>query len=521
MFDTEDNSQGRVYWINFYNGVEHVAFDHPHRAIEWITAQSGVFWAVNLEYDLINLFGPLLDVLCVLTYGGFGLLKTSVYGKPIQFRNTLRHWPLSVEEMGQQLGYPKLPFDPTSLTYCQRDCEITYRFVQVMTEKYRQIGMDQVKATLPSTAMKFFLKHFCQVRWQRHGDPDIWRFLSQARYGGRTEIFYTKPVTGSIYEYDINSSYPYAMKTEQFPDLDTMVEGPKAPDFDREGIACCTVRAPDCSLPVLPYKAERQSKLLFPVGTLTGFWTYPELRCAMNAGYQMLRVHRAIEYQAIPSPFARYIDHLYQWRQQVKETDPLLSYTLKIAMNSTYGKFGEEGELTVISRGKKHTMRQIPKHSNMVWAAYILAYGRINLYRYLCEASRKGRLLYCDTDSVFVQTETAPFLSSSALGALQHKGTYQSAHFKLPKTYRVDEEIKAKGVPLDKQSEEPEHLKREFFDGEVAEYLKPYRWLESKKLREQPNVWRTVTKQMSAEYDKREILPDGSTCPLRIGVDRS
>jgi len=518
VFDTEDNSKGRVYWVNFFNGQRHVSFDNPHRAIEWILDQEGVFWAVNLEYDLINLFGPLMDLLCVLTYGGFGLLKASVYGKPISFLNTLRHWPMSVEEMGERLGFPKLPFDPTSLVYCQRDCEVTYRFIETMTEKYRAMGIDEVRATLPSTALRFYLEKFCHVRWERHGDMSVWKFLSMARYGGRTEIFYTKPVKGRVYEYDINSSYPYAMKTERFPNLDTIQLGKKSPDFSAEGVACCTVTCPDIEFPLLPYKSERGSKLLFPTGTFTGFWTYPEIRKALDLGYQIERVHRCIEYQSIKSPFAKYIDFLYSWRQKVRATDELMSYTLKIAMNSTFGKFGEEGELQVISRGKRYTLRQIPDHSNMVWAAYILAYGRLNLYTYLIQATERGELLYCDTDSVFVKTNRPPFDDSKELGQLGKKGCYNYAHFKLPKLYQVDNHYKAKGVPLDKQrKEDMEHLKREFFDDGIAEFLKPYRWLESKKLKEQPNVWREVTKQINATYDKRTTYRSGKTWPLCIG----
>lgn len=517
VFDTEDDSQGRVYWINFFDGREHASFDHPHRAIEWILAQRGIFWAVNLEYDLINLFGPLLDRLCVLTYGGFGLLKASIYGKPVLFLNTLRHWPLSVEEMGERLGFPKLPFDPTNLAYCRRDCEVTYRFIEQMIEKYETIGMQEVKATLPSTALRYYVDRFCKVRYMRDGNPETWKFLSQARYGGRTEIFWTKPVRGAVWEYDINSSYPYAMRTERFPNLETARIGVRSIDLSREGVAQCTVTVPAMELPLLPYREPDTKKLIFPVGKLSGTWTYPELREAERVGCSIETVHQAIEYESMPSPFTEYIDYLYQWRQKVKADDPLLAYTLKIAMNSTYGKFGEEGELTVISRGVRHTMRQIPKHSNMVWACYILAYGRLNLYRYLLAAQSKGRLLYCDTDSVFVQTWKQPFPSSSELGQLGLKGRYEYAHFKLPKLYQVDTHYKAKGVPLDKQRKnDMEHLKRTFFEEGVAEFLKPYRWLEAKKVNEIPNVWREVTKSVNAVYDKRKVYKDGKTWPLTI-----
>jgi hypothetical protein len=518
VFDTEDDSQGHVYWVNFFNGTEHVPFSDPHRAIEWILDQDGLFWAVNLEYDLINLFGPLMDLLCVLTYGGFGLLKASVYGKPISFLNTLRHWPMSVEEMGQRLGYPKLPFDPTSLAYCQRDCEVTYKFIQSMMEKYALMGMEEVRATLPSTALKFYLTNFCKVRWQREGDLSIWKFLSLARYGGRCEIFYTKPVRARVYEYDLISSYPAAMRSQVFPNLDTIQTGRKSASFEREGVACCTVTCPSMEFPLLPYKSESGGKLLFPTGTFTGFWTYPEIRKALEIGYRMERVHRCIEYDAMASPFRRYIDFLHSWRQRVKKTDELMSYTLKIAMNSTFGKFGEEGELQVISRGVRYTLSQIPDHSNMVWAAYILAYGRLALYRCLQEASGLGQVLYCDTDSVFVKAARAPFPDSHELGGLAKKAVYQYAHFKLPKLYQVDASYKAKGVPLDKQRKaDMEHLKREFFHDGIAEFLKPYRWLESKKLKEQPNVWREVTKQINARYDKRVVHRSGKTWPLHLG----
>jgi hypothetical protein len=517
-FDTEDDSKGSVYWINFFNGVEHVSFNHFHRAVEWILEQRGDFWAVNLEYDLINLFGPLLDQLCVLTYGGFGLLKANLFRRPVRFFNTLRHWPLSVEEMGVRLNYPKLPFDPQNLAYCRRDTEVTWYFIQEMLKRYRELGIEDIKPTLPSTALALFREKFCSVTYFRHPSLDAWRFLSQARYGGRCEVFYTKPVRGTVYEYDINSSYPFAMRTEQFPDLETVSLFVEDPDFRREGVATLSIVAPVSQYPLLPYRRADDGKLLFPTGRFTGTWTYPEIRCALDYGYTVERVHGAIEYDAMPSPFRSYIDFLYEKRQAVKESDPLMSYTLKIAMNATFGKFGEEGDLQVLSRGKRYSLHSIPKHSNMVWAAYILAYGRINLYKYMMQAAEKGELLYVDTDSIFVRSRNRVFRSTGDLGGLAHKGTYGFAHFKLPKLYQVDDSFKAKGIPSDRMNKAfPDALKKQFFYDGIAEFLKPYRWLEAKKLHEQANVWHEVTKTLHAEYDKRVTRTDGRTWPLKIG----
>jgi len=519
-FDTEDDSKGRVYWINFFDGEQHYSFDKQERAIEWILEQRGDFWAVNLEYDLVNVFSALLDQVSVLTYGGFGLLKASLYGKPVKFYNTLRHWPLSVEEMGDRLGYPKLPFEPTNLEYCRRDTEITWRFVGEMLKRYQELGMEEIGATLPSTALKFFLAKFCPVNHQRHPSLELWNKLTTSRYGGRCEVFFTRPVERPVHEYDINSSYPYAMATQDFPNLDTMRENGGSPDFSQAGMAHVTVKAPEIEYPVLPFKDPSSRKLLFPIGRFTGSWNYPELRLAMEYGYQIEKVHWFIQYAPMPSPFRDYIHFLYAKRKDVKGKDELMSYTLKIAMNSTFGKFGEEGELQVISQGKRYVMNQVPRHSNMIWASYILAYGRIALYRYMMQAEQKGHVLYVDTDSVFVRANSRPFgEGSSELGELAYKGTYHYTHFKLPKLYRCDTHYKAKGVPLDKRSADTERLKREFFYDGVAEFLKPYRFLEAKKLKETANVWRECFKQRQSDYDKRIIRPDGSTWPLSIPLE--
>lgn len=517
-FDTEDDSKGNVYWINFFNGEEHVSFSEFPRAIEWLYEQRGEFWAVNLEYDLINVFNTLLDQMCVLTYGGFGLLKATLYGKPVKFYNTLRHWPMTVEEMGERLGYPKLPFDPMNLDYCKRDTEITWRFVGEMMKRYEMLGMEKIGATLPSTALAFYTSKFCQVRYEREDDLRIWNRLTQCRYGGRCEVFFTRPVESRVHEYDINSSYPFAMATRAFPDLGTLRLSVHDPDFENAGMIRATVKAPDMEFPVLPYRDEESGKLLFPIGTLTGSWTYPEFQLALEHGYKIIRIHDALEYKTQPSPFREYIDFLYSERMKVKDSDELMAYTLKIAMNSTFGKFGEEGELQVISRGNRHTMRQVPKHSNMIWAAYILAYGRMQLYRYIMEARAHGEVLYCDTDSVFVRAREKPFGDGSKeLGQLSRKGTYHYAHFKLPKLYRTDDNYKAKGVPLDKRHHDMQHLKKEFFYDGIAEFMKPYRFLEARKLGEIANAWREVSKQVNAEYDKRQRLPHGRTWPKVVG----
>jgi hypothetical protein len=271
--------------------------------------------------------------------------------------------------------------------------------------------------------------------------------------------------------------------------------------------------------PLLPWKDPESGKLLFPCGRFTGTWTYVELRKALSLGVHIEQTYNCVEYDAMPSPFVGYMSYLYNRRKEVKDSDELMSYTLKICMNSLFGKWGEEGEMQVISRGKRYTLCQVPKHSNQIWSSYILAYGRLKLYGFMMEAIQKGTLCYVDTDSIFIRSREKPLPDGDKeLGILSKKGCYKFAHFKLPKLYRVDGKYKAKGVPKSRNKEDPECLKREFFYDGIAEFLKPYRWIESKKLKEQANVWHTVTKQLNASYDKRNTYPDGHTTPLTVGM---
>ena len=156
--DTEDDSQGTVTLINFFDGLEHVTFAGPgmrERAWGWLqTVEPAWVWACNLEYDLINLFGDWLGKLTTLQYVSAGLMRATSREARVQFFDTLRHWPASVENMGREIGLHKLEatFDWSVdymrsglggalsfiglLTYCRRDTEIVWRYVVAMLERY-------------------------------------------------------------------------------------------------------------------------------------------------------------------------------------------------------------------------------------------------------------------------------------------------------------------------------------------------------------------------------------------------
>lgn len=543
--DTEDNSKGKVYLINFYDGAEHFTFRTRVEAIEWLSNQPGhiEIWCTNLGYDLNNLFGD--QITCTeIIYAGSRVISARFLGTSIRFRDTLNHWKISVREMGIRIGLEKLDAggDFNNVKYCRRDSEITFLFVEHMADKYQSIGA-KLKTTIGSTALDFFYGHY-------HGRPhnrDIpketeMQFILKGYYGGRTEIFFNKPVEGNIHYVDVNSLYPAVMRENVFPILSSRKKT-KRPDFTKEGMANVTFKAPNLEIPYLPYRDPKTYRLVFPTGRFTGTYTYFEIREAQRLGYDLVRINDALEYRGgTYRPFEKFVDTLYESRMQAKrQDDELLTESYKLLMNNLYGKFGQGNEITKlvpIDRAKLKSgdvvfngmmlvkeKKEYPRHSNGIWAAYVTAYARAKLYEGLCKVRDSGGLLiYCDTDSIIFEHSSGIFPDSKALGEFKIEGQFKYAHFKLPKLYCLVDaktevrKYRAKGVPRAEAES--------FFETGKAKFKRPYKLREvlrrnlSPKRTEKliPNYWETVEKTIYQKYDKRIVLNSGHTKPLEVMV---
>lgn len=562
-FDTEDDSKGHVYIIDFFDGVEHFTFtadeikkEKPKwgakrvtkelrkRAIEFLlNLETGKFdcWAVNLQYDLVNVFGDHLEVL-EIGYVGSRVISAKVPGTRMQFFDTLNHWKISVKEMGKRIGLEKLDAggDFNNVTYCRRDNEIAWRFVDKMRKTYESIEC-KLKATIGSTALRYFEDKFFQRTKDRLFKTSELEFMKGGYYGGRTEVFHAHPVSGTIFYFDFNSLYPSVMR-EGFPVLTKGGHGfTKEPDFENaEGFAEITVETPKDILPYLPFRDPESGRLLFPLGRFRGRYTYFEIRRAVEIGYRIVKIHRALQFNAGTfRPFDQFVNFVYEKRLEAKKAgDDLMSDAFKLLANNLYGKFGQGRDFTklVPHHGDvrpgdvilgplvvRESTGPYPVHTNFIWSAYTTAYGRDKLYRAAVEAEKKGALLiYMDTDSLIFENETSIFDQSNKLGELKLEGIFKYAHFKLPKLYRLvpmegDDIFKAKGIPRAQA--------KEFFETGKAKFRKPYKLRETlrrnlspkRKFKLIPNFWDEIEKQSHKIYDKRIVNSDGSTKPLTIG----
>jgi hypothetical protein len=526
--DTEDNSKGKVYLINFCDENEkHHTFKKPKDAIEFLQNQSGSIdiWATNLGYDLSNIFQEHMSCL-EITYIKGRVITAKIQGTGITFKDTLNHWKISVAEMGKRINLPKFKTESfNNVKYCRRDTLITRRFVASMEIKYAEIGA-KLKSTIGSTALDIFKTRYHTHTFERSFKTSDIEWMLGGYYGGRTEIFHTKPIAGFIRYYDFNSLYPSVMVGRDFPIIGG--HGFRLGDIETtEGISEASVLVSrDIEIPYLPVRSKQG--LIFPTGKFTGRWTNFELRECQKYGVRIEKIHKSFSFIGSYRPFDDFVRDLYEFRLKAqKDGDLLLSDSAKLILNNLYGKFAQGNEITRLLPYKKENLKngdkvfrdlllrdekgEFPVHTNVVWSAYVTAYGRDKLYRGMLKTKANGgRLLYCDTDSIIFEGGD-PLPTSNQLGDLKLEGVWNWAHFKLPKLYRLDGETRvtrAKGVPRLSADE--------FFDQGFAQFKKPNKLRESLRRKLTPNEWVLTRKEIRRTYDKRHSTGSGTTKPIHL-----
>ena len=547
-FDTEDDSKGNIYLLNFFDGSNHYTFKNRDDAINFLYFRAAKIapgkriqiWATNLGYDIANLTHNRKEFIS-LCYAGSRVISGKI-DNDLVFYDTLNHWKISVAEMGKRIGLEKLDNegDFNNIEYCRRDCEITHGFVTKMKEKYDSIGA-KLKATIGSTSLQYYYDTTptTQRPFKNKFTPHELQFMQKGLYGGRTEAFFNKPIKDKLWCYDVNSLYPSVMHDFQFPILEKR-RFTKKPNLKHEGIIHARVTCPvSAYLPYLPCRTD--NTLFFPVGTFDTHTTYFELREAVKIGYKIEKVYNALEFTAGKKHFFKdFIATNYKARLIAQENkDQLLSDTFKLIMNNLFGKFGQDNEKTELIRyspgeALKYPFAELlddnwmlcrergdyPPHTNFIWAAYVTAYARHRLFEYAQKVIKDGgQLLYCDTDSLFFKSEHEIITDSKKLGEFKLEGIFAAAYFKGLKNYRLTtpdgkNHYKVRGIPR--------KLASEFFETGRATIRKPYKMREvirrnaskNKKKTLIPNFWDDFVKENRKKYDKRQVLNNGDTRPI-------
>ena len=406
----------------------------------------------------------------------------------LNFIDTLNIFPLSLEDAGKVVNHEKgkTPekflknsfgeIDENDIKYCLDDCKICLKIFEYV-EKWVLQKNGKIGLTVASSGLSILksknpdFKKWTELLIKNLTLRDYDESFRSSFFGGKTEVY--KKKGENLNYYDVNSEYPYVMGPDfNYPDPATLkkihcdISDLWKYLYKFEGCFFGKIEIPYSKYPLLPVRNRETGKIIYPYGTLTGAWNFPEIREALKLGGKILSIEKIIIGDRIKSPWAGYVRELYDERKKAKLENNPVEYVLKIFMNALYGKFAQrnfEDKLVKLSEDTENysgEMEEIfgeyyfriktePTRSNcdiLSLASYVTTYARINLHRIIIKC---GDVYYCDTDSVV----TGKNLKTGVeLGDLKKEFSIESASFIGRKDYLLKTKkktiLKRKGVPV-------------------------------------------------------------------------
>lgn len=371
-------------------------------------------------------------------------------------------------------------------------------------------------------------------------DQEANSIARQAYYGARVEIFNHAP-KARLKEYDVCSSYPWAMSQALPWELRGYVKNERSADLvmrgeqGYEGVIYARVKVPECQLPVLPYR-EGNGGIYFPSGEWEAWFPACELRYALSLPPEQrptINAKDAIVYTR-ETPFATWIDEVYRVKATAKGA---MRTFAKLTLNGCYGKFGQAPETEEIlgfsteedsdayllnqrpgtcgqlgADSKVLTVKRFrwPSHTHYAVASYITGYARQLLHSALSLSEAPA---YCDSDSVHCEGDKALVeagMIGNGLGQLKLEMADYLGQFYAPKVYKLESDerthLAAKGFPVEQLAFDL-LIKQEQVTTERMQLLKSQlRNKESSEVQRRKQVRRWAGRSM-----KRKPNSDGTT----------
>lgn len=222
---------------------------------------------------------------------------------------------------------------------------------------------------------------------------------SQFAYGGgRFEMFKVGRAGQPVYEYDINSAYPFAIS--QLPNLakGRWVHRLLPEHVGRFGVYRISFAVnPATRAGVNLHRAmpflhrDERGTISFPCVVDTWVWS-PELWGKTN--FPGLIIHEGWEFEEDDPddrPFS-WLAENYRIRQLYKKAGNQAQYALKLQMNSMYGKMAQRV-------GWNERLRTPPKWHQLEWAGWTTSYCRAMVFKTALFAG--SSLVAFETDAVF------------------------------------------------------------------------------------------------------------------------
>lgn len=409
----------------------------------------------NLAYEFDFLIKNLSKPTKMLSNSSHRVISATLEKYPqIEFRCTLMLSMHSLRYIGNELFFPKLtsdyrfilPSDDITFkekVYCITDNDIVAKYVVSLIKEFGKLR--DIPYTKTGRVRKTFYQFYSDIYGSTKPDWDLlppencYQAMLDAFCGGCvfSNPFFTGRVVYNVHSYDITSSYPYAMLSEQFPYTIEKIENPDlsllSHPFWIAKIKFNTIvsRYPWQWLSVSKMNdCDPQSSRYFNGKLIASNWV---IRTVTNVDYELIKKTYSFEsiellefydcakYDELPPPYIEtikiYAEKKYKLKKKVKKTPKIDPNYIKINaeynlakndFNAIYGmsvqKLMQE-EYTIDEfyqwHAKEKKYKQTDKHirRNFLFGIYITAYARKNLITAILK-NCPYTFVYCDTDSV-------------------------------------------------------------------------------------------------------------------------
>ncbi len=340
--------------------------------------------------------------------------------------------------------------------------QVLYKFWTMIVDLYGNVG--SLPMTLPSLSLRLWTKTLSDVLMTPYNAK--LKELEREAYKGGLTLCMNTGVFNNVNVYDVNSMYPAQMIDCEFP---SSYIGYWTQEYDKVAMGLWRGRFTQGRHDLPPILFDKSGAVYAGEGA----YTTDEINYLLEIGGTFELVEGYV-FERKQKLFSDFIGKAYSLRLVAqKEGNEALAFTLKIFMNSLYGKFGQREEgwtLKMITGAEQDELldnkvefkcygdisavkeHRVVPHAFVSIAAYVTARARISLHRSICALIDAGNdVFYCDTDSIHTN---GVLETSSALGAmkLEFQGEATYAGRKLYSLRKTDEmghkkvKVKAKGV---------------------------------------------------------------------------
>lgn len=410
--------------------------------------ENNLIFAHNLTFDGSLILGKLDSSWEIISWRTI-IRKGSIYSLCIKkekchiiFRCSSKLLPLELSEIAirlkinnkmvldhkkiNMLNYNDSVLKNTVKQYCERDTEIVNQFMVKLSLSLNKYIKDWYINcySISGIAYLIYKNYFNSFSIKLSLDYELDKDIRKSYYGGRCEVFGNPFEDDYIFHFDFTGMYSNRLK-EDFPiGIPVKILNPSWDN--KPGFYFIKVKS-NIHLPILPYRCEITGKLLFPNGVFQGVYWYEEISLFLQEGGQIIEIYWGMLYDSMGKIFIDFAEHCISNRSN-SLIDKLL---WKMIPNSFIGRLGlrNDNEKTLILDDKDYDPKSLDVISdkkinnkwivrvkdlnnkkasgNVTYASIVTSKSRVVWWKHANKIIKDGgRILYCDTDSLFIAFKT-------------------------------------------------------------------------------------------------------------------